>query len=121
MREIITSSPGCQFAGVATGCLVVSWIESTARSISAKLRPVCIGYMVMSLILLSGSTTKTLRTVRLSIAQRDAASPSASASSIPYQFGHLQVGVGDDRVVGAHALGLLDVVKPRVVVLDGVH
>jgi hypothetical protein len=75
IREIITSSPGCQAAGVATGCLLVSWIESTARSISVKLRPVCIGYIVISLTFLSGSITKTLRTVRLSIAHRDAASP----------------------------------------------
>src|SRR5262245_5802353 len=60
MREIITSSPGCQLAGVATGCLVVSWIESTARSISVKLRPVCIGYIVMSLTFLLGSITKVL-------------------------------------------------------------
>jgi hypothetical protein len=79
----MTSSPGRQFAGVATGCLVVSWIESTTRSISVKLRPVCMGYIVISLTCLSGSITKTLRTVRFSIAQRDAASPSASASSIP--------------------------------------
>ena len=40
---MITSSPGFQFAGVATLCLAVSCMESTTRSNSSKLRPVVIG------------------------------------------------------------------------------
>ena len=63
--------------------LITMYPMQTGRNFTEMLRAVCIGYIVISLILLSGSITKTLRTVRLSIAQRDAASPSASASSIP--------------------------------------
>ena len=40
---MITSSPCCQFTGVATLCLAVSWRESITRSTSSKLRPVVIG------------------------------------------------------------------------------
>ena len=40
---MITSSPGCQFTGVATLCLAVSCSESITRSTSSKLRPVVIG------------------------------------------------------------------------------
>jgi hypothetical protein len=40
---MITSPPGCQSAGVATWCFAVSCKESSARRISAKLRPVLIG------------------------------------------------------------------------------
>src|SRR5258706_15595037 len=40
---MITSSPCFQFAGVATLCLAVSCMESRARRISSKLRPVVIG------------------------------------------------------------------------------
>jgi hypothetical protein len=40
---VITSSPDCQFAGVATLCRDVICIESSTRKISSKLRPVVIG------------------------------------------------------------------------------
>jgi len=40
---MMTSLPCFQFAGVATLCLEVSWIESMTRSTSSKLRPVVIG------------------------------------------------------------------------------
>src|SRR4051794_19533580 len=40
---MITSPPCCQSAGVATWCFAVSCSESSARRISAKLRPVLIG------------------------------------------------------------------------------
>ena len=40
---MITSSPCCQLAGVATLCFAVSWSESITRSTSSKLRPVVIG------------------------------------------------------------------------------
>jgi hypothetical protein len=40
---MITSSPLCQLAGVATLCFAVSWSESITRSTSSKLRPVVIG------------------------------------------------------------------------------
>src|ERR1700722_1039651 len=40
---MITSSPGFQFAGVATECLAVSCSESMMRRISWKLRPVVMG------------------------------------------------------------------------------
>ena len=40
---MITSSPCCQFTGVATLCLAVSCSESITRSTSSKLRPVVIG------------------------------------------------------------------------------
>src|SRR5258706_15521628 len=60
---MITSSPCFQFTGVATLCFAVSCSESTTRSTSSKLRPVVIGYAMMSLIFLSGPMTNTLRTV----------------------------------------------------------
>src|SRR5579863_7572797 len=41
--RIITSPPSFQLAGVATLCLVVSWMESSTRNTSSKLRPVLIG------------------------------------------------------------------------------
>ena len=53
------------------------------RSSSEKLRPVTFGYATISLIFLSGLITNTLRTVRLSSAHREPASPHASAGSIP--------------------------------------
>ena len=81
--RIITSSPCFQLAGVTTRCLVVSWSESRTRSSSPKLRPVTFGYATMSLIVLSGLITNTLRTVRLSRAQRELASPETEAGSIP--------------------------------------
>src|SRR5689334_12506021 len=68
--RMITSSPCFQFTGVATLCLAVSWIESSTRSTSSKLRPVLIGYVSCSLIFLSGPTTNTERTVALSVAVR---------------------------------------------------
>jgi hypothetical protein len=39
----------------------------------------------------------------------------------PVELGHIEVGVADDRVVGAGALGLLDVVRPPLVVPGRVH
>ena len=49
----------------------------------AKLRAATFGYAVISLIFLSGLITNTLRTVRLSRAQRELASPVSEAGSIP--------------------------------------
>src|SRR5690606_40375494 len=40
---MITSSPWCQFTGVATLCLAVSCSESMTRRTSSKLRPVVPG------------------------------------------------------------------------------
>src|SRR5688500_14840184 len=40
---MMTRSPLCQFAGVATLCFAVSCIESITRSTSSKFRPVVIG------------------------------------------------------------------------------
>jgi hypothetical protein len=40
---MITSSPGFQFTGVATCEFRVSWIESSTRSTSSKLRPLLMG------------------------------------------------------------------------------
>jgi hypothetical protein len=40
---MITSSPGRQFTGVATVCLALSWMASSARRTSEKLRPALIG------------------------------------------------------------------------------
>ncbi len=40
---MITSSPCFQFTGVATLCRAVSWMESSTRSTSSKLRPVLMG------------------------------------------------------------------------------
>ena len=40
---MITSSPCCQFTGVATFLVAVSWSESITRSTSSKLRPVLAG------------------------------------------------------------------------------
>ena len=40
---MMTSSPCCQFAGVATLWFAVSWSESMTRRVSSKLRPVVIG------------------------------------------------------------------------------
>jgi hypothetical protein len=36
---MMTSPPDFQFAGVATLRIAVSWIESSTRTISSKLRP----------------------------------------------------------------------------------
>src|SRR5437773_8041833 len=63
---MITSSPCFQLTGVATLCFAVSCSESMTRSTSSKLRPVVIGYTMMSFTFLSGPITKTLRTVILS-------------------------------------------------------
>src|SRR5437870_5764292 len=51
---IMQSPPSFQFAGVATLCAAVNWIESITRRISSKLRPVVIGYVIINLIFLSG-------------------------------------------------------------------
>ena len=85
-----TSSPCCQFTGVATLCLAVSCSESITRSTSSKLRPVVIGYTRTSLIFLSGPITNTFRTVWLSAGVRDFASPETSAGSIPYSLATLK-------------------------------
>src|SRR3974377_1638980 len=74
---MITSSPCFQFTGVATLCFAVNCSESITRNTSSKLRPVVIGYTMMSLIFLSGPTTNTLRTVILSEAVGPFAPPCA--------------------------------------------
>src|SRR5450631_60554 len=38
----------------------------------------------------------------------------------PVELGHVEVGIADDRVAGACALGLLDVVGPQLMLADGV-
>src|SRR5580704_5062644 len=78
----ITSSPFFQFTGVATLCSAVSCIESRTRRISSKFRPVVIGYASISLILLSGPTMKTVRTVALLAAVRPSHVSPASAGSM---------------------------------------
>src|SRR5437868_3130222 len=54
---MMTSSPCFQFTGVATLCFAVNWSESITRSTSSKLRPVVIGYAIISLTFLSGPMT----------------------------------------------------------------
>ncbi len=80
---MITSSPGCQFAGVASWCFAVSWSESRIRRSSWTLRPVVIGYTRISLIVLSGAMTNVLRTVWFMAGVRCVGSPDTSAGSIP--------------------------------------
>src|SRR3954451_12990919 len=80
---MITLSPCCHWAGVATLCFAVSCSESMTRSTSSKLRPVVIGYCSCSFTFLSGPITKTVRTVWLSAGVRDAVSPEVAAGSIP--------------------------------------
>src|SRR5439155_6264642 len=79
---MITSCPCVQFAGVATLCFAVSWMESSTRKTSSKLRPVVMGYIRISLIFLSGPTTKTARTVALSAGVRVFASPETEPGSM---------------------------------------
>ncbi len=79
---MITLSPSFQLAGVATRCLAVSWMESSARRISSKLRPVVMGYISISLIFLSGPMMNTVRTVALSAAVRPSEVAPASAGSM---------------------------------------
>src|SRR6476620_7432316 len=50
---MITSSPSFQFTGVATLYFAVSCRESMTRRISAKLRPVIAGSVIINLIFLS--------------------------------------------------------------------
>ena len=64
---MITSSPSFQFTGVATLYFAVNCNESITRRISSKLRPVLAGYVIISLIFLSGPMTKTERTVNTSL------------------------------------------------------
>src|SRR6188508_1832311 len=80
---MMTSSPCFQLTGVATLCFAVSCRESMTRKTSSKLRPVVIGYVIMSLTFLSGPITNTVRTVALSAALRVDASPSALGWIIP--------------------------------------
>src|SRR6516225_8462984 len=42
---MITSSPCCQFTGVATLCFAVSWRESMTRNTSSKFLPVALGLL----------------------------------------------------------------------------
>src|SRR5262249_17486931 len=65
----------------------------------------------MSLIFLSGPMTKTLRTVWLS-AGVGVAGHGGGKHAVKLR--HLEVGVGDYRVIGGEALRLLDVVGPAV-------
>ena len=81
---MITSSPCSQFAGVASCFSAVSWHESRSRRISAKLRPVLIGYVSVALICLSGPITNTERAVALSIGVRPSEVSPASAGSMSY-------------------------------------
>src|SRR5688572_33270988 len=67
---MMTSCPCCQLTGVATVCFAVSWIESSNRSTSSKLRPVLIGYVSVAFTFLSGPMTNTDRTVEFSAAVR---------------------------------------------------
>ena len=53
------------------------------RSTSSKLRPVDMGYTMISLIRLSGPITKTLRTVWKSDNGRASEPPTVSAGSMP--------------------------------------
>src|SRR5882724_335431 len=83
---MITSSPCFQFAGVATLCFAVNCIESSTRMISSKLRPVVIGYASVSLMRLSGPTTKTVRTGALSAGVRPSQLSPASLASMSYSL-----------------------------------
>lgn len=83
---MMTSSPGFQLTRVDTRCFAVSWSESSTRSTSSKLRPVVIGYTMMSLIFLSGPMMKTFLTVWLSAGVRPSHDPSSVAGNIPYSF-----------------------------------
>src|SRR5262245_33346830 len=65
---MITSSPCCQFTGVATLCFAVNCNESMTLRISTKLRPVLAGYVIMSFTFRSGPMMKTDRTVNVSLA-----------------------------------------------------
>src|SRR3989442_404146 len=65
---MMQSCPSFQLTGVATLNLAVSCKESTTRSSSSKFRPQEAGYVIMSLIFLSGPITNTDRTVMLSAA-----------------------------------------------------
>src|SRR5918999_395011 len=64
---MITSSPSFQFTGVATLYFDVNCNESITRRSSSKLRPQLAGYVIISLIFLSGPMTKTERTVNTSL------------------------------------------------------
>src|SRR5215468_11578932 len=74
----------------------------------------------MSLIFLSGPTTKTLRTVWLSAAVRFDASPVRAGRKHAPGFRNAQVWVGDHRVVRRETLGLLDVFRPRRMTVERV-
>src|SRR5438445_3013399 len=65
---MMQSCPSFQLTGVATLNLAVSCKESTTRSSSSKFRPQEAGYVIISLIFLSGPITNTDRTVMLSAA-----------------------------------------------------
>ena len=81
---MITSSPCCQFTGVATFFEAVSWHESSSRRTSSKFRPVLIGYVIIALTFLSGPMTKTERAVALSAGVRPSHVSPASAGSMSY-------------------------------------
>ena len=74
----------------------------------------------MALIFLSGPITNTERTVALSAAVRPSEVVPAVFRQHVVGLGHLELGVADHRVVQGVALGLLDVLRPLLVVAHGV-
>jgi hypothetical protein len=74
----------------------------------------------MSLIFLSGPTTKTLRTVRLSAGVAGLGVAGGLRGQHRVELGYLEVAVADEGVGGGVALGLLDVAGPAAVVFGRV-
>ena len=66
---MITSSPCCQLAGVATWYFAVSCSESTAQNL-IEMRPVVIGYGIISWIFLSGRGSSVYSGDRMSNARK---------------------------------------------------
>ena len=111
-----TSSPCTQFAGVATCSLAVSWHESNSLRISAKFRPVVMGYVRVALILLSGPDDE-YRSSRRVVSW---CAPLGGVTGICRQhvvkLDNLQAGITDQRVVDRMSLRGLDVLRPGFVI-----
>ena len=117
---MMTSSPFCQLTGVATLCLAVSCSESITRSTSSKLRPGRHRVDEDQLDLLVGADHEDVahRLVVGRGARRRVARDVVREH--PVELRDVEVGVADERVVGRGALRLLDVLRPLLVVLDGI-
>ena len=112
------SSPGFQFAGVATRWRAESWSASTTRRISSKLRPTCAGIGEHQLDPFRRRDDE--HAAHGHGLAESGAMPEVRRVEHSEEHRHPPILVGDDRKIHPRRLGLVDVGDPALVILAAV-